>query len=322
MKRRAKRLGLILLALSAGLGAQVIGGGGSGNATSLQGKPVAATAPSNGNCLVFTTQWGPGSCSGTASTNWSSLVSGTNTTGAFLIGTGASLGVTGSGTISANQLNGGTVPASAAVLGTNSSSQPTAAATTGSGSVVLATSPTLTTPNLGTPSAINLSNATSLPCSATPALTGDVTTSAGNCATSVVKINGGAVPASALALGSNSSGQPTVAALPWHCEMRVGDGTNAVAAATYTPAGCRNTTGQTVTITGVWFYTDNNGSSTGNVTNGAGTGLLTGAITGTNAWASGTQSGTTTLAANDYLKFSIVADGASKQGVIVVAGTY
>lgn len=38
-------------------------------------------------------------------------------------------------------------------------------ATTGSGSVVLATSPTLTTPNLGTPSAATLTNATGLPLS-------------------------------------------------------------------------------------------------------------------------------------------------------------
>lgn len=38
-----------------------------------------------------------------------------------------------------------------------------AASTTGSGNVVLATSPTLTTPNLGTPSALTLTNATGLP---------------------------------------------------------------------------------------------------------------------------------------------------------------
>lgn len=41
--------------------------------------------------------------------------------------------------------------------------------TTGSGNVVLATSPTLVTPNLGTPSAVNLANATNLPNSATTA---------------------------------------------------------------------------------------------------------------------------------------------------------
>lgn len=55
--------------------------------------------------------------------------------------------------------------------------------TTGTGAVVRATSPTLATPNLGTPSAINLSNAMALPCPAMPALTGAVTTSAGSCAT-------------------------------------------------------------------------------------------------------------------------------------------
>ena len=38
-----------------------------------------------------------------------------------------------------------------------------AASTTGTGNVVLANSPSLTTPNLGTPSAVNLSNATALP---------------------------------------------------------------------------------------------------------------------------------------------------------------
>ncbi|MGH9475451.1 MAG: hypothetical protein ACRD1C_03860 [Terriglobales bacterium] len=37
-------------------------GGGSGNATSLQGNAIAATPPSSGNCLVFSTTWGPGSC--------------------------------------------------------------------------------------------------------------------------------------------------------------------------------------------------------------------------------------------------------------------
>jgi len=43
------------------------------------------------------------------------------------------------------------------------------ASTTGSGAVVLATSPTLVTPALGTPSAINLTNATALAAAALPA---------------------------------------------------------------------------------------------------------------------------------------------------------
>jgi hypothetical protein len=47
------------------------------------------------------------------------------------------------GNANATEINGGAVPVSANVLGTNSSGQPVSAATTGSGSVVLATSPTL-----------------------------------------------------------------------------------------------------------------------------------------------------------------------------------
>jgi hypothetical protein len=57
------------------------------------------------------------------------------------------------------------------VIGTPSDGTVTTAklaSTTGSGAVVLATSPTLVTPALGTPSAINLSNATALPKAALP----------------------------------------------------------------------------------------------------------------------------------------------------------
>jgi hypothetical protein len=118
----------------------------------------------NGDCLTnngTTISWG--GCGG--STAFSALTSGTNTTAAMLVGTGASLGPTGTGTISANQVNGAVVPTSAAVLASNGSNQLTAAATTGSGSVVLATSPVLTTPNLGTPSILTLTNASGLPLS-------------------------------------------------------------------------------------------------------------------------------------------------------------
>jgi hypothetical protein len=57
------------------------------------------------------------------------------------------------------QINGGAVPTSASVLGTNASGQPVSAATTGSGSVVLATSPTLSAPTVsGTLSVSGVTN--------------------------------------------------------------------------------------------------------------------------------------------------------------------
>lgn len=114
----------LCLAVLPCLAQQVGSGGGSSNAKKLQGVAVAVTAPVSGNCLVFTTTWGPGSCAGTASTNWSALVSGTNTTGAFLIGTGASLAATGSGTIAATS-----VPAAGLGAGTISNATSGNAAT-------------------------------------------------------------------------------------------------------------------------------------------------------------------------------------------------
>lgn len=62
-------------------------------------------------------------------------------------------------------------------LGTPSSANLASAITdeTGSGALVFGTSPTLTTPNLGTPSAINLTNATALPAAQVPAVLTTVT---------------------------------------------------------------------------------------------------------------------------------------------------
>jgi hypothetical protein len=105
------------------------------------------------------------------------------------------------------------------------------------------------------------------------------------------------------------------------CETGLGDGLNAMTAGTYLQSFCYNDSGVTWTLTGLRCLTDNNGTSTMNASNGAGTGLLTGAITCTNAWAAGTQSATVTITNGDYVKFTFIADGASKQTSWVVSMT-
>lgn len=109
------------------------------------------------------------------------------------------------------------------------------------------------------------------------------------------------------------------------CTAGFGDGTNAMAAATYLQFNCPNLSGVTRTITAIKCWTDNAGSSTLAAANNAGTALLTGAVTcnatKSSAGAAGTQSGTTTIVNNDALSFTFVADGTSKQALFTVTFT-
>lgn len=95
--------------------------------------------------------------------------SGTNTTGAMVVGTGASLGATGTGTITATTVAVGGVSGLGTGVGTflatPSSANLASAVTgeTGTGALVFAESPTLVTPALGTPASGVLTNATGLP---------------------------------------------------------------------------------------------------------------------------------------------------------------
>jgi hypothetical protein len=105
------------------------------------------------------------------------------------------------GVATATSINGTTIPSTKTLVVTTDKLSTLAATTsaelagvisdeTGSGSLVFATSPTLVTPNLGTPSAINLTNATAVPTDATkanlasPTFTGTVTIPAGAVITS------------------------------------------------------------------------------------------------------------------------------------------
>lgn len=95
--------------------------------------------------------------------------SGTNTTAAMVVGTGASLAATGSGSIAATAVPVGGVSGLGTGVGTflatPSSANLASAVTgeTGAGALVFAESPTLVTPALGTPASGVLTNATGLP---------------------------------------------------------------------------------------------------------------------------------------------------------------
>jgi hypothetical protein len=105
------------------------------------------------------------------------------------------------------------------------------------------------------------------------------------------------------------------------CEPGLGDGLNAVPAGTYLESTCYNDSAVTWTITGIKCFTDNNGSSTLNAAGNTLGALLTGAVTCTNSFASGTQSANVLLTSGDYIKFTFVSDGTSKQSTFVVSMT-
>jgi fibronectin-binding autotransporter adhesin len=115
-----------------------------------------------GHCL----EWGPGvedagsACGSGGSSAFSALTGSTNTTAAMVVGSGASLTFTGSGTINASAAPLGGLTG----LGTGVATA-LAAAVNGTGSISLSTSPTFVTPILGTPTSVTLTNATGLPVS-------------------------------------------------------------------------------------------------------------------------------------------------------------
>ena len=93
----------------------------------------------------------------TPANTFTNIATGTNTTATMTVGAGATITPSSTGVVNANEVNAGTFPASAVVLGTNSSKQPVAATTTGSGTTVpLATSPVFVTPTLGVAAATSL----------------------------------------------------------------------------------------------------------------------------------------------------------------------
>jgi hypothetical protein len=161
---------------------------------------------------------------------------------------------------------------------------------TGTGNYVKATSPTLVTPALGTPSAIVLTNATSLPCGAMPALTGNVTTSAGSCATTIAS---GVVAGSMMTNNTVTATQLAAQYSKGSCSVGWGGSGTAFAMTSgddaVTNNACYNDSGVTRTITAVKCRSDNAANTTvltptfGSA--GTGTAILTGTLTCGNSYA-------------------------------------
>jgi hypothetical protein len=182
---------------------------GVATATSVNG----TTIPSSKTLVVTTDKLS--ALAATTSSELAGVISDETGSGSLVFATSPSLTTPNIGAATATSVNGTTIPSSKTLVVTTDKLSALAATTsaelagvisdeTGSGSLVFATSPSLTTPNLGTPSAGTLSNCTGLPVGGVSGLgTGVATALAVNTGSAgAVVVNGGA-------LGTPSSGTLT-----------------------------------------------------------------------------------------------------------------
>lgn len=305
------RAGSIWTTLTPGSAGQVLASGGTGANPywlSVTGVGTVTSVDASGGTTGFSFTGGPITSSGTLTLTGTlgTANGGTNLTS---FTSGGALYAT-----STSALTTGTLPVASGGTGVTTS--------TGSGSVVLSTSPTLVTPNLGTPTALTLTNATGLPVggisatgtpSSTTYLRGDgswaTVTSSGGTVTSVgqtftgglISVSGSPVTTSgtlALTVAGTSGGVPyfssastwaSSAALAANALM-VGGGAGAAPSTITTGTGVVTALGINVGTAGAFVV--NGGAlgtpSSGTLTNA--TGLPVGGISAT-----GTPSSTTYL---------------------------
>jgi hypothetical protein len=174
---------------------------GTNKITGLGTPTVSTDAATKG--YIDTAVIAPGNLTGpiTSVGAATSIASQTGTGTKFVVDTSPTLVTPVLGVATATSINGTSIPSTKTLVVTTDKLSTLAATSsaelagvisdeTGSGSLVFATSPTLVTPNLGTPSAINLTNATAVPTDATkanlasPTFTGTVTIPTGAVITS------------------------------------------------------------------------------------------------------------------------------------------